>query len=240
MASDTRKKGKAKQNPTVPQFAKSIYPGTNFYGYVNGNWLRHVNMPSYRSSYGVSEEIEDIIQPSLMRIVTDAQKDVLTIPNKELDKDILLLGSLHQSAMDKSSQELNVKFVKNFVTNLRCMRNTEDVANTIAEFAKFRIPSPIIVYSAPEEIHSTNIRLILSPTNLGLSDTSYYTVNAPGRAQILEAYNNLLVKLGDFFEVNNMNQLVAIEHIIANALDNIRGEEEVMMKGKKYTLACFC
>ena len=230
---DTRKKDKAKQNPTVPQFAKSIYPGTNFYGHINGNWIRHVKMPSYRTSYGVSEEIEDSIQPSLMRIVTDAQQEVLTKPNKEIDKDILLLGSLQQSAMDHSSNDLNIKFIKNFITNLRCIRDANDVAATIAEFSKFRIPSPIPIYSGPEEIHSTDIRLILGSATLGLPDSSYYRLNGTGRPQILEAYNNLLVKLGDYFEINNMDQFVGIEHIIAEALDVVRGEEELQMKGRE-------
>ena len=55
--------------PVIPQPQASTNPGADFYKYVNGNWLRHVNMPPYLSSYGVSEEIEDSINKELMNII---------------------------------------------------------------------------------------------------------------------------------------------------------------------------
>ena len=46
---------------------KSVKPGDDFYTYINGNWLKHAHMPSFVSSYSVSEEIEDGISAKLFK-----------------------------------------------------------------------------------------------------------------------------------------------------------------------------
>ena len=226
----TRKKGK---DLKMPPLNKNIKPGTDFYEYVNANWLKHVNMPSYLSSYGISEEIEDLIEPRLESIIAKAEKEVVAIANKKLEEDTILLGSLQRSAMDRGSQTLSVKFVKNILSNLRCMRDTNDVAITIAEFVKYHVPCPVQIVTQPSETHSRELRLCLGPCDVTLPDSSYYTVDAPGRTHLLEVYNNLLTKLGDFFEINNMNLFVGVERIIAEALEETKGEEQILMKGSE-------
>jgi putative endopeptidase len=217
----------------VPPFAKSISPGTNFYGYVNANWLKGVNMPSYASSYGVSEEMEDSIKPTLQRIVKKAQDAIVQTPNKELDKKTILLGSLMQSCVDRGSQQENIKFVRSLVTNLRCMRDVNDVGAAIGEFVKYRVSTAVTATTAPEEIHSKRLRLILGQGGLGLPDTSYYTLEVSQRTHTLEAYNKLIQKLGDDFEVSNLNLFVGIERIVANAVEESRGDEEELFKGSE-------
>ena len=78
-----------KQDIEVPPFAKSIKPGTNFFGYINANWIRHVNTPSYMSSYSISEEIQAQIEPSLEKIIQNAQTEIVNNPNKIIDKVIV-------------------------------------------------------------------------------------------------------------------------------------------------------
>ena len=65
-----------------------------------------------------------------------AQQQLVTVPNKELPDNTVLLGSLMQSAVDRSSQELSVKFVRSLALNLRCMRSVEDVGATLGEFIR--------------------------------------------------------------------------------------------------------
>jgi putative endopeptidase len=74
---NTRKKRREISNfpskPDIPQPQTTTKPGNDFYKYVNGTWLRHVNMPPYMSSYGVSEEIEDTVNSELMNIILDCK-----------------------------------------------------------------------------------------------------------------------------------------------------------------------
>ena len=217
----------------MPPIAKSINPGRDFYEYVNDNWLKHTSIPTYLSSYGISEEIEDLIEPRLEEIISSAQKQVLSIADKKLEKDTVLLGSLQLSAINRGSHNLSVKFVKNILLNLRCMRDINDIAITIGEFIKFRVPCPLEVTIQPSEAHSKELRLCLSPCRLTLPDTSYYTVESRGSAHLLETYNKMLTEVGNFFEVNNMELFVGIEGIVASALDETKGEEELLMTGRE-------
>lgn len=231
----TRKK---KQDVEIPSFSKSIKPGRDFYEYVNANWLNHVNMPSYLSSYGISEEIEDLIEPRLEEIIARAEKEVVKIANKKLEEDTILIGSLQRSAIDRGSQNLSVKFVKNILSNLRCMRDKNDVAITIGEYVRYRVPCPFEFTVEPSEAHSRQIRLCLSPSKITLPDSSYYTVESRGSAHLLEVYNKMMTHIGEFFEVNKMESFVGIEGIIAKAIDETKGEDEILMSGheliKKY------
>ena len=220
-----------KQDIEVPPFAKSIKPGTNFFGYINANWIRHVNTPSYMSSYSISEEIQSQIEPSLEKIIQNAQTEIVNNPNKIIDKDTLLIGNLEQSIMDRGSQDLSIKFVKNLVSNIRCIRNREDIAISIGEFSKFHIPSPITVYTGPEEKHSSQLRLILRAGELTLENSSYYTKDIPGRTRTLALYTSLLTRLGNLFDVSNLNLFISIEKIIAEAHEKTFGDTEILMKG---------
>jgi predicted metalloendopeptidase len=113
------------------------------------------------------------------------------------------------------------------------MRDANDVAITIAEFVKYRVPCPVQISTQPSEAHSRELRLWLGPCEVTLPDSSYYTVDAPGRTHLLEVYNTLLTKLGDFFEINNMNLFVGVERIVAAALEETKGEEQILMKGSE-------
>ena len=108
----TRKKRREISNipskPDIPQPQTTTKPGNDFYKFVNGNWLRHANMPPYLSSYGVSEEIEDIINSELMNIILDCKSQVDTNPDKTLPHTTYLIGTLAESALNAQVQDLNI------------------------------------------------------------------------------------------------------------------------------------
>ena len=69
----TRRHGTTKKVPDVPPVQENIKAGQDFYKYVNANWQKHVHMPSYLSSFGVSEEIEIIVEKQLKDILYDCR-----------------------------------------------------------------------------------------------------------------------------------------------------------------------
>ncbi len=221
------------KDPVVPPFAKSISPGSNFYGFVNANWLRRVRMPPYESSYGVSEEIEDSISVQLTKLLEDARAEVQSVADKELRPDIRLLGTLYHSVLDARTQDISLKFVRNLVANLRCIRSLDDVAVHLAEFVRYQIPSILTVFTAPEEQHSKFIRLYMTLGSLGLPDTSYYTLEVPARTRVLEAYSKMLHILESQFDAQHLGLFVGIERILAEAMEECRGDQQELLKGSE-------
>jgi predicted transposase YbfD/YdcC len=103
----------------------------------------------------------------------------MSTANKNLEKDTILIGNLYQSAMDRGTQPLSIKFVKNILANIRCIRDKDDVATTIAEFAKYHISNAMNVYINPEESHSTQLRVLLGPGKITLPDKQGEATAAP-------------------------------------------------------------
>lgn len=226
------KKGVPAQ-PYIPHPRENIKPGTDFYLHVNADWLRHVNMPPYLSSYGVSEEIEDIVNKELLQILDNARNEVMSKPNSNIPHTQYLLGTLTESALNNKTQDLNVKFVKSLVSSLRCIRDSKDIGHTLGDFIKYRVKCIFSFIVVPSEVKSTILRLTIGPGELGLPDPMYYEHAKNGKNRIIAAYSNLLKKLSEDFEVVGLEQAISIEYGAAQSLLASRQDEEVLMKGSE-------
>ena len=233
----TRKK-RLPSNPKIPPVKKNIKPGDDFYIHVNGNWLRHVNMPSYLSSYGVSEEIEGIIDNELLEVLNDSKNAIETIPDKSIPHTKYLLGTLCESVINTSSQSLNVKLLYDMISSLKCIRDINDIISTLGDFIKHRTPTLINIEIAPTETDSEYLRVILTPNiRLGLPDLSYYK-QGYAKKSITSSYIKLLSLLGNKFNIPRLEQVFGIEEIIANSIhDNDVWDDVIMTRDelrKKY------
>lgn len=229
----SKSKNSVPAQPYIPQPRKSIKPGTDFYLHVNAEWLRHVNMPPYLSSYGVSEEIEDIVNKELLQILDNARKEVMTKANKYIPHTQYLLGTLTESALNNRTQDLNVKFVRSLVASLRCIRDSKDIGNTLGDFIKYRVKCIFSFIVVPSEVKSTILRLAIGPGELGLPDPMYYEHAQNGKNRIIAAYSHLLKNLSEDFEVSGLEQVISIEYGAAQSILASRQDEEVLMKGSE-------
>lgn len=206
--------------------------------YVNANWLRHASIPPYLSSYGVSEEIEDQIKVELDSILTDTRHKVRTIEHKDLPHTTYLLGTLTESALNSHIQDNSVNLLKQMVSALNCIRNEEDIASTIADFNKYRIPTVLNMFVGPMEKDARIQRIILGPGAVSLPDISYYkgTINT---SRVLAAYAKLLERLGNDFTVPDLQHIIGFEQLIAIETNDAHRDSEILMEGselkKEYT-----
>lgn len=219
--------------PDIPPPKQTIQPGYDFYRYVNGNWIRHVNMPPYMSSYGVSEEIEDIVNKECMEILDSARKIVRTTAHTKIPHTTYLLGTLTESALNNQTQQMNLKFVKYVLGGLRCMRDKTDVGRTIGEFLKYQIPTLFTALVVPSEKDSTRLRFTLAPGEVGLPDPSYYASNehSISKRRTLSAYSRYLKQLGDDFEIPGLEQSIGFETLLASELLSSHQDTETLVNG---------
>ena len=59
-------------------------PAQDFYKYINNNWQSHIHLPPYYGSYGVSEEIEDDVQQTLIGLMSKLRLSDPTNPISKL------------------------------------------------------------------------------------------------------------------------------------------------------------
>ena len=216
--------------PDIPPFQNSTAPGDDFYKFVNGNWLRYANMPPYLSSYGVSEEIEELVEKELHEILNDARARAHSIADKHIPHTIYLLGTLAESALNVKTQPNNIKYVKSLMNGLRCIRDVSDLGSSVGEFMKYRINTIMGFIAVTPEEDGGMIRLTLTSGSLGLPDEKYYEDKD---SRIILAYTKLLRKLSEDFDVVGLERIVALEIILAKILNQSRGDREILLTGKQ-------
>lgn len=221
-------KGNLPSKPDIPQPQNSTKPGNDFYKYVNGTWLRHVNMPPYMSSYGVSEEIEDTVNSELMNIILDCKNYVQHRADKDIPHTTYLIGTLAESALNSQVQDLNIKLLQNLLSSLRCIRSTEDLVSVIAECMQFRIQTLFGCNVVPPENKSSILRFALTPGDVGLPDPSYYRKE---NSRVLYSYGKLLKRLGDDFNIPGLETIIPLEKMAADAILESRKDAESLIKG---------
>lgn len=210
---------------------KTVRPGNDFYTYINGNWIRQAHMPSFISSYSVSEEAEDQVAEELQK---EVQKAVNAIKNGDaITRENELIGALALSTLHTPYQKQSVAFLKTLIDKLGCIRDTNDIASTLGDFCRYRVDTIISVFSAPEQKHSKKIRMCIGPGSIGLPDVSYYKATAPGKMRTLLAYIQLLRKLGEAFDVHGLELLASLESASINPLIKSMGDDEIIIKGSE-------
>lgn len=231
----TRRRRKSNQTipkePDVPQPRTTVNPGTDFYTFINGNWLRHAHIPPYMSSYGVSEEIEDQIHDECMDILLKARAQIRHTPDRALPRPTYLLGTLTESALNTKSQQLNVNFIRSMVAQYQCARDSSEVGRILGECCRYRVPSQFFMTVLPMEVQSSTLRFAIGPGHVGLPDPSYYIDPEPTKLKAIEKYSKLLKALGDDFQIPGLEQVIGLEKLSAPILFQARKETETLMKG---------
>ena len=182
-------------HPTIHLFPprKNIRPGNDFYKHINGNWIRHAHMPSFITSYSVSEEIEDSVAKELFTQIELSVKSLKE--GKSLSKEEEQVGTLALSCLQNPYQSHSVDFLKTLIDKLGCIRDTNDIASSIGDFLKYRINTVLSIFASPDSTHSTKMYLCIGTGSIGLPDISYYRATAPGKMRTLLSYISLLRRL---------------------------------------------
>ena len=191
----------------------SYKPGDNFYKYVNGNWLRHASIPDYKSSFGISEEIEAEIQEDLLKILDDAyrfaEKGKAPATKEEKLKDIL--GRLALSTLRLSKRVNCIEYLKEQLLTYRCIRTKEEAATTLGKLSRIGIDTffRITYYQGT---------FYLSSADLGLPDLTYYSAKAPGKSRTLIAYIEMCRKISHALNIKDITQGIHVEGHLAVAI----------------------
>ena len=219
----------------IPEFNTHIHPGDNFYLYINDNWLKHTKIPNYASSHSVNEEIEDIIENDLYKIMDDcysfAKQGVKSKSFESTLKDTI--GRFGLSVMRKSVQKNSIQTLKSYLQNIHCIRSVDDIGDILGFFCRNKIDTILTTYLQLERTKSDKsiYTLYFASGSLGLPDVSYYSANAPGKARTLISYIQLIKKITSELEVDDLSEIVSFESYFSANYNRIQNEPSVLFKG---------
>lgn len=210
---------KALERIEIPPFDTSVKPGDDFFRHINGKWLKHIPIPTFRSSFGVSEEIELVIQKKLQKILKEsyefAEKGHKPKNKEEEMKDIL--GRFGLSVLRREKQKFNIETLKQNTNSFHCIRDTNDVAAALGKLNKYGVPMFF-------ECRIYQNKAFLVPGAVGLPDVSYYEGIAPGKTRTLLAYVNLCKRISKELDIPDISSGIQVESPISKIMDESRDE----------------
>ncbi len=206
----TRKRSGFRPQVYLPK--ASLHPGTDFYTYVNHDWLQKTKIPPTQVSYGVSEEIEKDLQTKLLSLL-----DVCT-PSSQ-DPVERTLGVFLHSILDPNAPSQTLRTLQAILASIQTLSSKEEVAVIQGEFARYQIQGLLAISGQYETRGDTKVyTLRLSPGSLGLPDSSFYFQGTLGRSHHLAQYKKLLRRIGARLGLSHYSCVVKLERILAGVL----------------------
>jgi hypothetical protein len=198
--SPTRSLDGDKDAPEIPSPNKTKDIATDFYAYVNNNWQKHVHMPSFSASYGVSEEIEATLRDKLLALILDLRAKEPLHP----------LAVLADSFMNTSVQKNSIVDLQRITNTFECISSVNDACHAIGSLNKLQAHSPLSFVVSSDSNNSSDCVIYIYEAKLGLPEGHYYHTDN----RILAKYSTMLKKAGALLNIENLEKAITIEATI--------------------------
>jgi putative endopeptidase len=171
---------------------KTMKPGTDFYAYANGTWLKNNPIPPDKNSKDAFDELFERSRENIREIIIDAAdaKDVVPGSNKQK------IGIFYKSGMDTVNiGEQGIKPLKVFFDKIESIKTIDDVQMTGAYFQSYAISPFFYLFSNQDSKNSNNVIAQCYQAGLGLPERDYYFNNDESTKKIREKYQVHLTKM---------------------------------------------
>ncbi|RZM32262.1 MAG: M13 family peptidase, partial [Sphingomonas sp.] len=163
----------------------SVTPGTDFFDYANGGWVKTTPIPADRSSYGMFHVLQDL---SLERTRTILDVSAKTPGDK--------VGDFYSSFMDEAA--VNAKGATPVKPMLAALKATKDKTALVTEIAKLQrqgVGGFVGVGVQQDDKDPTTYVVSLGQSGIGLPDRDYYLKDDAKLATIRTAYEAYLTRM---------------------------------------------
>ena len=177
----------AEAPPKVPRFSvtymdPAVPPGTDFFHYANGTWLKSNPVPADKSRWGAFIELSER-NWFLIHHILDSTIDGTTSVSLPAQK----VADFYRSAMDTNRlEQLGFKPLAADLERIDAVRTPEDMLRLLADFHQHRIGACFSGGVSPDEKNSSIYSVYLGQGGLSLPDRDYYL--ADSFAKVREAY----------------------------------------------------
>ena len=152
-----------------------IEPGAraqdDFFEHVNGKWLKSVEIPADKSSWGAFHKLADDTQPQLRAIIEGAVAD----KNAGAGTEVRKIGDFYASYMDEARlEQLGVAPLKDQLARIAAVKDKAALPALFAQLNRIGVTVPLSFYIHPDAKDSTRYVADLHQDGLGMPDRDYY------------------------------------------------------------------
>ncbi|MCD2517709.1 M13 family peptidase [Massilia sp. G4R7] len=189
----------------------------DFFEYLNGKWLKTVEIPADKSSWGAFHKLHDDTQPQLRSIIERSA----AVKGARAGSEEQLIGDFFASYMDEARlEQLGIAPLKGELAKIDAIKDKAELPAMFAQLGKIGVNSPFGFYIHQDAKDSTKYVADLSQSGLGMPDRDYYlklddAKLAGVRAKYQEHVEKLLALSGDGNAAANAKAIVELETELA-------------------------
>ncbi len=193
---------------------RSVSPGTDFFSYVNGTWVKNTPIPSDQSSYGSFRVLRDLSETRVHSLV-----EGYALGNPATDGDSAKIAALYRGFMDEAAIEaLGAAPLQPQLQRIRAATTHAQLAELMAD--RDVLGSSLFGINVGDDQRDPDrYTLYMSQSGLGLGDREMYLRDnfAPQRERYL-AYITQMLELGGWEDpAGSAQAILALETRIAEA-----------------------
>lgn len=176
----------------------SVRPQDDFFEYVNGSWLKTVEIPADQLGWGSFYELADRTRKNLRAICEDAA----TSAASDAGSPARLTGDFYASGMDEAAiNAAGAGSIRPQLARIASIRTTADVITAIAALQQIGVRNSFGFFVDVDEKDSGVYLMQITQGGIGLPDRDYYFADSEKmkklRSEYVEHIAKMLVFAGD-------------------------------------------
>ena len=147
----------------------TVKPGTDFYLYANGNWLKRTEIPADKSRYDNFGKLDDLTQAIIRQLIEDAAA------GRSNDRDAGKIGAGYRAYMDEARvEQLDAKPLAAALDAIRAEKSKADVAVLMGTAPKSFQPAIFGLEISEDDKQPDRYAVYLRTEGSGMPDRDYY------------------------------------------------------------------
>jgi predicted metalloendopeptidase len=201
----------------VAQFDNSVRPQDDFFRYTQGKWLKDVEIPSDRSSWGAFNVAADKVEEQIRTLIEKAAQDKHARAGSEAQK----MGDFYNSYVDqKHRDQLGVAPLKGELARIAALRDKKELGPLLGHLERIGAGGPLRLSVGQDARQSTRYLAEVNQSGLGMPDRDYYLLADDKRLSDIRAkyqkhIENMLALAGHADAAREAADIVALETEIA-------------------------
>jgi putative endopeptidase len=172
-------------------------PKSDFYNYVNGNWMKFTEIPDDRTSWGGFSVLRKSTDDDVLKILATAKES----GNYAADTDQAKALAIFDSKLDSAARnKAGITPLQPALDAIASVKNLKDLQTVLATNAA--VSSPFLSIGAGADLNNSSMNAVyLGANGLGLPDRDFYLEQDEKSIEIREEYkkhiSKMLQRLGD-------------------------------------------
>ena len=194
----------------------AVRPQDDFFAHLNGKWLKTVEIPADKSSWGAFHQLREDTLPQLRAIIEKAAA-AKGANGSEVQK----IGDFYASYMDEARlEQLGITPLNGELAKIAAVKDKAELPALFAHLGRLGVNTPFVFYIHQDAKDSTKYVADLYQAGLGMPDRDYYLKQddaklADIRAKYQQHAEKMLAMAGDKNAAANAKAIVELETELA-------------------------